>query len=105
MFNQKIVSFGEFIRNLRETAGLSLRNIAQQLEIDPSLLAKIERNERKANFEFIEKISKIFDVNKRELLVIFHSDKVAYDLFEEDFGKEVLRVAEKKIIYFKKNKK
>ena len=47
------ISFGEFIRILREDANLPLRKVAFELDIDTSTLSKIEKNERNANEQII----------------------------------------------------
>ncbi|MBI4647597.1 MAG: helix-turn-helix transcriptional regulator [Bacteroidia bacterium] len=97
-------TFGEAIRKLREEKELPLRKIAALLDIDQSLLSKIERNEKKARKEQVIQLAKIFKVNEKELLVQYYSDKVAYDLAEEKTAKEILYVAEQKIDYIRKNK-
>ena len=97
-------TFGEIIRRLREENGLPLRKVAAHLDIDPSTLGKIERNERTANKEMIEKFAEIFSINSKQLLVSFLSDRVAYEIMEEDCTKDILKVAEEKIKYFKKQK-
>jgi len=76
------VTFGEVIKKLREENGLPLRKVAAHLDIDPSTLGKIERNERSANKEMIEKFAEIFSINSKTLLVSFLSDKVAYEIME-----------------------
>jgi transcriptional regulator with XRE-family HTH domain len=48
-----MTSFGELIRKLRVESVLPLRKVAAILDIDPSTLAKIERNERPTNKEMI----------------------------------------------------
>ena len=53
----------------------------------------------------IERLAKIFKVNKKELQVSFVNDQVAYNLLEEEFGKEILQVAEQKVTYFNKARK
>lgn len=102
-----IVSLGTQIRNLREKEEMPLRKLAALLEIDQSTLSKIERNERKANLQIIEQISKIFQVNEKELLINFYSDIVSYEIEEEINFAEILKVAEAKIEYkrSKKNRK
>jgi transcriptional regulator with XRE-family HTH domain len=60
-----VTSFGEYIRSLRETAGLPIRKIAAQLDIDPSLLGKIERNERQPTREQIASIAKIYKQDEK----------------------------------------
>lgn len=96
--------FGEVIRKLREERGLPLRKVAAHLDLDPSTLGKIERNERSANKEMIEKLAEIFSINSKPLLVSYLSDKVAFEIMEEDCTKDILKVAEEKINYYKKAK-
>ena len=44
-------SFGEYLRNSREQLGLPLSKAAAELNIDTSILSKIERSERLATKE------------------------------------------------------
>ncbi|HCI54606.1 MAG TPA: helix-turn-helix transcriptional regulator [Bacteroidales bacterium] len=92
-------TFGEHLRTLRETAGLTLKEVAENVEIDISLLAKIERNERQPTKQLIKKISKYFKVDDKELLNEFLSDQIAYKILDEEADLNVLKVAEKKIKY------
>jgi transcriptional regulator with XRE-family HTH domain len=95
-------TFGETIKKLREEKNLTLREVAKALDIDTSMLGKIEKNNRKPTKVLIEKISKFFNVSDRELTIVFLSDTVAYQVFdEEDYVSEVLQVAEKKVNYLK----
>lgn len=94
-------TFGEIIRKLREESGLPLRKVAAHLDIDPSTLGKIERNERTANKEMVEKLAELFSVNSKPLIVSYLSDKVAYEIMEEEYTKDILKVAEEKVKYYK----
>lgn len=100
----QIETFGDTIRKLREKSGLPLRKVAVNLDIDPSTLGKIERNERNANKEMVEKLAELFSVNSKLLLISFLSDKVANEIMKEDYTKDILKVAEEKIKYYKKVK-
>ena len=102
MSMQKVETFGEMLRKLREETDMSLRKLAAQLDLDQSTLSKIERNERSANSDLIEKIAKVFKISKKDLQVNYLSDKVAYELLKEEFGVEALQVAEEKIKYLRK---
>lgn len=93
------ISFGAYIRELRESANLPLRKVAAELDIDTSTLSKIEKNERNANEQIIDGISRIFHIDKSELKLRYLSDKITYQLLEEENGLEILKVAEKKIKY------
>ena len=94
-----MLTIGEQIRRLREGKGLPLRKVAAELDIDQSILSKIERGERKASKDQIIQIANIFSVNEKELLINYLSDKVLYELINEDFAVDALKVAEKKIKY------
>lgn len=98
---QKFTSFGEHLRTLREEITLPLREVASHIGIDPSLLAKIERNERQPTKQLIKQIAIYYNVNEKELQNEFLSDKIAYKIFDEDADLEILKVAEKKVSYLK----
>lgn len=72
------------------------------LDIDTSLLSKIERNERRANREQIIALAKIYEVKESQLLVEYFSDIVAYEISEEESTKQILLAAEEKVKYIKK---
>lgn len=98
-------TFGETLRKLREEHSMPLRKLAALLDIDQSTLSKIERNERKANPDLIDKLSKIFKADKKELHISFVSDKVVYELLDEESSIDILKVAEEKIKYKRTQKK
>ena len=101
MSKQKISTFGENIRELRVSAGMPLRKIAAQLDIDPSLLGKIERNDRQPTKEQIKKLAQIFGQNEDYLLSEYLSDQIAYKILEEESDLSLLKVVEKKVEYLK----
>ena len=90
-------NFGETIRKLREENNLLLRELSAKLEIDTSILSKIENNNRIAKKELIEKFAKIFKVDYKELLIIWFSDKIVNELKGEDNIDKILKIAEQKI--------
>lgn len=97
-------TFGETIKKLREEKHLTLREVSEQLQIDTSMLGKIEKNTRKPNKELIEKFAAFFKVSDKELKIAFLSDAVAYQIMDEEDAQEVLKVAEEKVKYFKNKK-
>lgn len=94
-------TLGECIRKLRESINLSLKEIALNLNIDSSLLAKIERNERQPTKQQIKNIASFFKVEEKELLTKFLSDQIAYKILDEETDLKILKVAEMKIEYLK----
>ena len=94
-------SFGEHIKRLREEHKLPIRKVASVLDLDPSTLSKIERGERNANKEMLPILAKLFNEDEKTLSLILFSDRVAYQILEEDNANEILKVAEEKIQYLK----
>ena len=92
---------GEIIRKQRESNGLRLRQVAAYLDIDQAILSKIERNERKPTKDHIIKLAEILKLDRDELVVQFMSDKIAYEIANEECAKRVLKLAEKKVNYLK----
>jgi transcriptional regulator with XRE-family HTH domain len=97
-----VTSLGEHIRGLREKSGLPIRKIAAQLDVDPSLLGKIERNERHPTKELIAKIAKIFKQEEKYLTRQLISDQFAYKILEAESDISILKVAEDKVKYLSK---
>ncbi|MBS1650823.1 MAG: helix-turn-helix transcriptional regulator [Bacteroidetes bacterium] len=102
--SKTIATFGEQIRFFREEAQLSLREVAEQIGIDTSLLGKIERNDRHPTKEQIKLIAKFFKLNERDLIKEYISDQIAYKILEEEADLDTLKVAEMKIQYLKSKK-
>lgn len=98
------MTFGEYLRHLRIEKNLPLRVVASHLDIDPSTLGKIERDERNPNFELIEKVAQLFSIDEKTLKTKFLGNKVCYEIFEEGLDEEVLKVAEERMKYIKATK-
>lgn len=99
--NYQMETVGQIIRTKRETLGLLLRQVSAYADIDQAILSKIERNERKPTKDLIIKIAEILQLDKQELLIQFMSDKIAFEIADEDCASRVLKVAEEKIEYIK----
>lgn len=98
-------TLGQILREHRETRGLLLRQVAAALEMDTALLSKFERNERKPNKDQVLSFAKYYNVNADVMILAWLSDKIAGEIKNEAFAKEVLQAAEKKVELFKtKNK-
>lgn len=94
---------GQIIRARRVTLGLLLRQVASYVDIDQAILSKIERNERKPTKDNILKLAEILKLDKEDLFVQFMSDKIAYEIADEDCANKVLKVAEQKVKYLRSN--
>lgn len=90
---------GETIRKLREEKGLPLRTVSAYLDIDQAILSKIERGQRNANREQVIKLANFFKVKEDDLLVFWLSDKLVYEVANEEIALKALKVAEEKVKY------
>lgn len=99
--NDMITTFGEHLRIMRENAGLTLREVAVNLSIDNSLLAKIERDKRQPTKSFIKQVAAFFKVDEKELQDEFLSDQIAYKILDEEADLGILKAAEEKVSYIK----
>lgn len=97
-------SIGELIRRLRENKGEPLRKVAAYLDVDQAVLSKIERGKRKATKEQVVKLAKYFREDEKKMIIVYLSDRILYEVQDEDFAKEALQVAEKKIAYQTRHK-
>jgi len=98
---KNITSFGEHLRELRENQNLTLKTVSEQIGIDTSLLAKIERKERQPTKQIIKQVALFFKCNEQELLNNFLSDQIAYKILDEEADLSILKVAEEKVKYLK----
>jgi transcriptional regulator with XRE-family HTH domain len=95
-------NFGDTVRKLREERGLPLRIVAAFLDIDQAILSKIERGQRKPVRQQVVKLAGYFKVKENDLLVAWLSDKLVYELEDEEVALKALQVAEEKVKYITK---
>jgi transcriptional regulator with XRE-family HTH domain len=97
-------NIGDTLRALRESKGLLLREVGAELSLDPTLLSKIERNDRMPTKEQVKALSEFYEDKKNEVVIAWLSDKLVYEIQNEDLGLEAMKVAEQKIEYLKTQK-
>jgi len=95
-------TIGEIIREQRENKGLLLKEVATALDVDLSLLSRIERGVKRPTRNHISKLSQILQIDERELVVAYLSDRLVYEIRDEDLAPEALKMAEQKIKYLKR---
>lgn len=97
-------NIGQTLRELRESRGLLLREVGATLSIDPTLLSKIERNDRMPTKEQVNALSEFYEDKKNEVIIAWLSDKLVYEIQDEDLAIAAMKVAEQKIEYLKNQK-
>jgi HTH-type transcriptional regulator, competence development regulator len=89
-------SIGTILRNLRETRNLLLREVAASISIDPTLLSKIERDERMPTRGQVKALS-VFYKEETSIVLAYLSDKIVMELEDEELAFEAIKAAEKKL--------
>ena len=98
-------TLGQILKSKSESKGLLLRHVAAYMDIDQAILSKIEKGCRKPSKENINKLSEILEIDRDKLMIQFLSEKIAYEIAEEDCASEALVVAEKKVKLIKEQNK
>lgn len=83
-------TFGELIRKRREKKGLPLRKVAAELDVDTSILSKIERSERFATSDLIPILSKKLEIEFKKLQILFLTERIKSEYGKEPFLVESL---------------
>ena len=91
-------SLGERIRKLRESKSLLLRQVAAYLEIDTALLSKMERGERRLTREQVVALSRHFEIDEKELLTLWLSDKILNSVKDDKYAALALNKATELLI-------
>jgi transcriptional regulator with XRE-family HTH domain len=82
--------FGNRLRELRESQGLLLRQIAAQLETDTAYISKLERGERRAKREQVIQLAALLSANLDELLIFWLADQVYVLVKNEKIAKQAI---------------
>ena len=98
-------TIGTTLRELREEKGLLLREVGAELSLDPTILSKIEQDKRMPTRVQVKALAAFYKDQKNEIIIAWLSDKLYYEVLDEDLALQAIKVAEEKIKYNKKIKK
>lgn len=90
---------GDLLRRLRVEQKLPLRKVAALLDIDVAILSKMERGERKLNKEVVLKLAEIYHHDPDELVIMYLSEKILYEIGDEELALKGLLAAEGEVRY------
>ena len=94
--------FGEFIKEKRQSKGITLRAFADMVDIAPAYMSDIEKSKRNApTQEILEKMVKVLELSNDEANELFDlaassKDAIAQDLKEYVSDNQNVRVALRK---------
>ena len=97
-------SFANLLRQSREEHSRTLREVAEHLRVDVSLISKWERGERKPNRAEVNALAKYFKSDRKTWLVLWLRDHVLYSIGDDEFALDALKAAEAQVKYQTKNR-
>jgi transcriptional regulator with XRE-family HTH domain len=93
----KLNSLGSTLRQLRESKKLLLRQVAAYLEVDTAFVSKLERGEKRASKEQVQKLSKFLDTSEDKLMELWLADRVMNALEGEEHSANAIKLVSKRI--------
>lgn len=94
-------TFGEYIKQLRTDNGLTLTQLAFQLDLDSANLSKIENGKREFDEKRLVKLSQAFNLDIEKLKTEYFGEQFAKKMYQYNCSSETLIVAEEKVNYYK----
>jgi len=85
------MSFGSYLKHIRQQKKIPQRKVAHRLDIDTSTLSKMELGERQVKISMIEGLADALGLDYRELQIKFVSEKIMQDFKGQPFLKEALQ--------------
>ncbi len=91
------------IKEARVIKNLKIREVAEALKVDASLISKFESGSRKPTREQVIKIAHLLELDAHDLLIDWLSSQIVDNIGYGNFALEVLSLAEDKVKYYKKH--
>jgi len=98
-------TIGSTLKSIREEKGLLLQDVTSVTGINKTLLSRIENDKRLPTREQVNLLCNYYKVQKNEIIVQWLSDKIVYEMQDEDLALAAMQVAEEKVTYIKAQKK
>ena len=95
-------TIGSTLKTIREDKSLLLQDVTSKTGINKTLLSRIENNKRLPTREQVNQLCKYYKVKKNEIIIQWLSDKIVYEMQDEDLALTAMQVAEEKIKYNEK---
>lgn len=90
-------SLGSTLKKFREDRKLTLKEVADQLQLDLSMLARIEKGQRSVNEELFHRLATFFNTDEDYLRTLALADKVYKDVQSYSFAGDALAVVQQRL--------
>lgn len=93
------MTFGQKVKELRESAGFKQRELAYRLGVGEGFLSKVENDQKPLKREDLIKLNKLFKTPIQELESLWLANKVYSIVRNEESALTALKAAEEQINY------
>lgn len=94
------MKLGELLRKFREQKGLLLREVAAELKVDTALISKMERGEKNIKREHLKGLSRLYQVQEKQLITFWLADKIKKTVDNEPWAEDALKMVVKEMKKF-----
>ena len=92
-----LVSIGIALKEIRETKGNHLQEVAKKTGINITSLSRIENGKRLPTKKQVQHLAKFYRFSEEQLIIRLISDKIINEVQSEELGIEGFKLAEKKL--------
>jgi transcriptional regulator with XRE-family HTH domain len=82
---------GSYLQNLRKERKMSLREVAEHVGIDVSMLSKIEHGERQLQSHMLIPITNLFNIDFKDFQILYLNQKIEQEFGGQPYLKESLK--------------
>ncbi|NCT16535.1 MAG: helix-turn-helix domain-containing protein, partial [Flavobacteriales bacterium] len=93
------ISIGDTLKEIRETRGFNLQDVSLKTDINYTVLSRIETGKRLPTKPQVQSLANFYNYSEQELIKYLISDKILYEIQNEDYGLEGFLLAEQRIKY------
>jgi adenine-specific DNA-methyltransferase len=94
-----LISIGDTLKDIRETKGFHLQEVAESTSINYTSLSRIETGKRLPTKPQVQSLAEFYSYSENDLIRHLISDKILYEIQNEDLGLEGFHLAEQKLKY------
>lgn len=89
---------GQKLKQLRESKGLVLRQVAAVLNVDTAYVCKMEKNDKPVSKTYLAKLASLYEVDLKMLQTLWLADKVYDVVKDEEMAIKAMHVAEDHVL-------
>ena len=91
------MTFGEKLRELRESKNLMQRQVGALIEVDGAFISKIENNDKPIKRQHLTTLSEYFGIELAELEILWLADKIQHVIENEKNAESAVKLVQNRL--------